>query len=141
MRVFYIFSATVLFLFGAYIAPANAQTQDLSKSLTECALVFEVNKSMALSKGKSAQDVRFHDEAVSRFLNAAVTQSEKEGQPEPKTHIKSLYTEMSPKWAEKYAGISDFKTAGSAIKNTKEIMDWIGYCGSLGKKIGILPIK
>lgn len=118
----------------------EAQKQAISKSMTECTVIFQVYGLMAKNQGKSEEMIGYFDKAAARFRDAAVTRAEAEGIADPKQHISDTYNELLPKWQEKYTAI----TKGSMVEmttETKDIMDWVNYCGSLGRKIKILPLS
>lgn len=140
-RKLFITAAFTLLTLAPQTAKAEeAQKQAISKSMTECTVIFQVYGLMAKNQGKSEEMIGYFDKAAARFRDAAVTRAEAEGIVDPKQHISDTYNELLPKWQEKYTAI----TKGSMVEmttETKDIMDWVNYCGSLGRKIKILPLS
>lgn len=120
-------------------AQAEGQSQAISKSLTECTVIFQVYGLMAKKQGKPEEMIGYFNKAAARFRDAALETAEKEGQQDPKTYVSDTYNELLPKWQKKYAAITG-EDVVAMTKETKDIMDWVNYCGSLGRKINILPL-
>lgn len=117
-----------------------AESQAISKSLTECTVIFQVYGLMAKDQGKPDNIVAYFNKAAARFRDAAMTQATAENVADPKQYVSDTYTDLLPKWQKKYTAI----TKGSMVEmtaETKDIMDWVNYCGSLGRKIKILPLE
>ena len=121
---------------------AYAQKQALSKSLVECSIVFELNRMMAMKKRLPDDELKKYDAAIDGFKNAARDYAEKEKQPQGvDNYINDTYASMMPKWQSKFKAITDPKSVTDAVAETKDLMDWIGYCAAFGKKLGILPVQ
>ncbi len=120
-------------------APAEVQSQAISKSLTECTVIFQVYGLMAKKQDKPEEMIGYFNEAAAKFRDAAVETSEQEGQPDPKQYVTDTYDALLPKWQQKYAALTGEDVTAMA-KETKEIMEWVDYCGALGRKINILPL-
>lgn len=135
-----VFAFAVLALTALPVAgDAKAQSQAISKSLTECTVIFQVYGLMAKNQGKPAELVGHFSQAAARFRDAALEKAEQEGQADPKQYVTDTYNELLPKWQEKYAAITGEDMVAMA-KETKSITEWVAYCGSLGRKIKILPL-
>lgn len=136
-------SLFALSLLALTALPAAAQTEGqsrpISKNLTECTVIFQVYGLMAKNQGKSEEMIGYFDKAAARFRDAALENAEKEGTADPKQHVTDAYNELLPKWQKKYAAISGEDVTLMA-EETKNIMEWVNYCGSLGRKINILPL-
>lgn len=120
-------------------APAEVQPQALSKSLTECTVIFQVYGLMAKKQGKPEQMIGYFNKAAARFRDAALEASEQEGQTDPKQYVTDTYDALLPKWQQKYAALTGEDNAAMA-KETKDIMEWVNYCGGLGRQVKILPL-
>lgn len=137
-------SAALVFsmLTVAAVPQAHAQKQALSKSLVECSIVFELNRMMAVQKRRPADDLKKYDTAIDGFKNAARDYAEKEKQPQGvDNYINDTYAALMPKWQSKFNAIIDPKSVADVVAETKDLMDWISYCGAFGKKLGILPAQ
>ena len=118
---------------------AQAQSQAISKSLTECTVIFQVYGLMAQKQGKPEEMVGHFSKAAARFRDAALEKAEAEGQEDPKQYVSDTYNALLPKWQQKYAAITGDNVV-AMVKETKDITEWVEYCGSLGRKIKILPL-
>lgn len=135
-----VFAFAVLALTALPVAgDAKAQSQAISKSLTECTVIFQVYGLMAKKQGKPEEMIGYFNKAAARFRDAALETAEKEGEADPKQYVSDTYSELLPKWQQKYAAITGDDMVAMA-KETKDIMDWVNYCGSLGRKMKILPL-
>lgn len=117
----------------------EAKDQAVSKSMVECTVVFQVYGLRAKDQGKPDEMIGYFDKAAARFRDAALTRAGAEGIADPKQYVSDTYNALLPKWREKYTAL----TEGSMVEvttETKDIMDWVNYCGSLGRKINILPL-
>jgi hypothetical protein len=120
-------------------APAEVQSQAISKSLTECTVIFQVYGLMAKKQNKPEEMIGYFNTAAARFRDAALETAEKEGTADPKQYVADTYSALLPKWQQKYAAITGEDVTVMA-KETKDIMEWVNYCGALGRKINILPL-
>ncbi len=116
--------------------PAMAQnTQPISVSLAECSVIFKVLRTTAAQKGKSQEQLDKLRRGSETFLNAARAEAEKEQKPEG--FVDDELPRLTTKWDERWLSASNT----TLIANMSENMDWVQYCGKLGKYKGILPIK
>lgn len=138
-KLFIMAALTLLALAPQTAAAEEAPKQAISKSMTECTVIFQVYGLMAKNQGKPEEMIGYFDKAAARFRDAAIARAEAEGITDSKQHISDTYNALLPKWQEKYTAI----TKGSMVELTteaKDIMDWVNYCGALGRKINILPL-
>lgn len=122
-----------------YTARAEDQSQAVSRNLTECTVIFQVYGLMAKKQGKSEEVIGHFNKAAARFRDAALETAEKEGKADPKKYVGDTYNALLPVWQKKYAAITGDDIA-EMEKGTKNITEWVNYCGSLGRKINILPL-
>jgi hypothetical protein len=120
--------AGVTALWGAAPQGALAQ-QALSKSMVECAVIYEEIVILGRSKGRKEQEItRFRDGSAS-FLKAAGAQARAENQPDPGKYILQLQNALQEKWSGRF----------SSVLTVTENKDWIDYCKAFGRERGLLP--
>lgn len=116
--------------------PAMAQnTQPISVSLAECSVIFKVLRVTAAQRGKTQEQLDKLRKGSEIFLDTARTEAEKEQQPEG--FIDDELPRLTDKWDNRWLSASDT----TLLANMSENMEWVQYCGKLGKHKGILPIK
>ncbi len=116
--------------------PSMAQnTQPISVSLAECSVIFKVMRISAAQKGKSQEQLDKLKKGSEVFLNEAYKQAESEGQASG--YIAEQLPRLGEKWDSRWLSAS----TATLMANMNENMDWVQYCGKLGKHKGILPVK
>ena len=121
--------------------PAHAQNKSLPVNLVDCSIVFELNRGLAAHKGESEKVLATYDKAVARFKQAAVHYAKKEGRQDPTTFLKAVYDQHVPLWHEKFMAIAQPRSVTLSMQAEKEVKAWTNYCTTLGRKVGILPIR
>ena len=119
----------------AFIQSAQAQ-QPISVSLAECSVIFNVMSITAEQKGKPAKQINGMREASAALKQGAIIEAQAEGQPDGTTYINSKMPALIQKWDMRWLSVS----TADLIKNMPENMEWVQYCGKLGKDRGLLPI-
>lgn len=71
------------------------------------------------------------------FKEDAEKQAVSEGQPNGQAYINANMPELLDKWDKRWLSAS----TAQLLRNMPENMEWVKYCGKLGKSRGLLPIK
>ena len=111
-------------------APAPAR-QAISISLLECGEIFDHMADSAETRGsRPAKDIVAMRKAGERFRYAATAEAKHEGKDDPSAFIAKSRPDLTKKWQGRFA------------KPTllSENIEWVKYCGALGKDRGVLPI-
>ena len=116
---------------------AKSASQPISESMAECAAIFNVTALTAERKGKSAQQVSAMREGAGAFREAAVKRAGVEGASRPEADVRKTYAEKYAKWEARWLGSSD----AAFILDARENLDWVQYCGKMGKAHGVLPVR
>jgi|GEM_PF-1605440 len=120
-------------------AHVENRNRPASESLTECTVIFQVYALMAKTQDKPEEMIGYFNKAAARFRDAALQAAGKEGAADPKAHVTGTYNDLLPKWQKKYAAITGEDVTAMA-EETKNIMEWVSHCGTLGREAGILPL-
>ena len=129
MRIFgaLMLGAAVLAVTGT-AAPAR---QAISVSLVECGEIFDNMADSVEARGsRPVSDIARMRKAGVRFRDAARTEATREGRSDPATFVAQTRPELNEKWQGRFAKMSLLT----------ENMEWVKYCGALGKDRGVLPI-
>ena len=124
-----------ILLFFPFCSPHAAQP--ISVSLAECSVIYNVTSITAEAKGKSVEQVSTMREMSDVFRNASYSSAEDEGQVNGQAYIHEELPALEQKWDERWLNEDDMK----ALSYMKENMEWVSYCGKLGKDRGLLPLK
>lgn len=103
--------------------PAVATAQPYSESAADCAAVYQ-NAAQWVETDASAEKLMV---AARIFVDAAVTQADREGR---RLNTDAAWTLVDGKTAE-------WEAKGAAVVFTKEFRDWTSYCRSFAGHLGI----
>ncbi|MEM6932461.1 MAG: hypothetical protein AAF526_02635 [Pseudomonadota bacterium] len=113
----------------ACVEAAEAR-QPISVSLAECAVIYEeLGRSETRKRGVTERS-RKAENATEVFLTAAEEQAEAEGRADPAGFVSGWVPKHRAKWDDAFGSVLKFS----------ENMEWVEYCGALGKDRGLLPI-
>jgi hypothetical protein len=108
--------------------PASAQEPPQWAYLAECSAVF---RSVALSSGYAKvtdEQIALAEDAAKGFRASAVTAAGKAGQEDPEADVASILVYLEPRWENRI----------ERLFSVKSNLDWIAYCGRLGRDEGVL---
>jgi hypothetical protein len=111
--------------------------QPISVSLAECAVIYNVTSIRAEEKGKPEQQILTMRKMSDVFKKAAYKTAVREGRDDGTSYIDAKLPALQSKWNERWRGGDDMK----ALSLMKKNMEWVQYCGKLGKDRGLLPLK
>ena len=115
---------------GLVLAALPARTEEPPRwaYLAECSAVF---RSVALSQGYAkvtdAQVAQAEDAAAS-FRARSVEAAREAGQADPEADVASIMVYLEPRWEGRIGKLTSVKSN----------LDWIAYCGGLGREEGVL---
>ncbi len=150
----YILSFVFAGAFAFYYTPVLAdETQEMSKQLLECAVVFDLSKNLSEDEELSEDDSYVFDVVITGFQQRALEFAEKEGKKEPVKYIEVLEAELQTHWEKRFSDFNEttpesivkslmrpstyaFKT----IRDMKVIQNKIEECGTLGGPMRIVPM-
>ncbi len=107
--------------------------QPISVSMAECSVIFSM---VAENSGKEEKKVKGLRKGADLFQKHAVIEAKAENQPDPEAYVKSNTAKLVKKWDERLMS-EEIKM----LFYMSESMEWIQYCGKLGKDRGFLPVK
>lgn len=114
--------------------PAGAETAPAAPTwanLAECSAVFsavaEVDGDARADQAELAQAYR----VAQLFLDHAVASAADAGQTDPAADVASIMGYLTERWQNRIEG----------LLSTPSNLDWIAYCGNLGREEGILPLQ
>lgn len=117
-------AALVIGLAGA----AHAQNrQPISKSLTECSVIFTELAELGTRRNKDQTTIDAALASAALFVVEARSQATQENVPDPYKYVQSEQTRLLEKW--------DGRFGRPLLLN--ENKDWIDYCRALGKDRGL----
>ena len=120
----------------AQAGEGNSASQPISESMAECAAIFEVTAISADDKGKPDRQITAMHEGAYAFRKAAVMRASQEGVANPKAFVAATYNAKRKKWGARWLDSSD----AAFILDASENLDWVRYCGKMGKAHGVLPV-
>ncbi|MFK7839882.1 MAG: hypothetical protein AB8B83_06070 [Bdellovibrionales bacterium] len=132
-----IFKSYCLIILLCFVSFDAYAAQPISVSLAECSVIYGVTSITAEEKGKPEEQINAMRRMSEVFEDASYEQAEAEGQSDGKAFIESRMQGLVDKWHERWLSDDHVK----ALSLMKENMEWVGYCGALGKDRGLLPLK
>jgi hypothetical protein len=98
--------------------------------LTECSAVFDAVSRADGYAGAGPEQTEQAAEVSTAFLARAVSLAAESGQADPQGDVDSVMGYLTERWDNR---IGD-------ILATASNLDWIGYCGQIGRKYAVLPL-
>ncbi len=116
-------------------AAASMMTEGLAQqaeapawaNLAECSAVFGAAAETDGYSGALAGDVETIRRGAARFRARAVEEAGQAGQANPEADVASIMVYLEPRWAHRI----------NAVTSIRSNLDWIAYCGRLGREFGV----
>lgn len=111
--------------------------QPISESMVECSVIYELFSETAAQKNKSAKQIEIMQKSSKAFIAASYVQAKNEKRPDVNQYVDDVFAEKMAHWEDRIFKSSDL----DFVANSKDMFDWVQYCGKMGKAKGILPVK
>ena len=116
---------------GQPVLAETAPKPPLWATLAECSAVFEAVGQADGYAGTTEKQRADAAATATFFLAEAEKEAAAEGQADPKADVASIMGYLRKRWANR----------SEQVLSLPSNLKWIAYCGDLGRKRGILPLR